>query len=160
VIFHSLPSIGTMTFDVNNFLSAHPALVNELAGHALAHTFYSYIRRNRGGLSRRQIRKEMNRKHRWFVDNILMYNKRLHDKNRAVAVEDARSRIIARRKKLEKEALMLQRSTLQKDQDDSIKWRNAVSLREKGSEMRGRIDARRLRARSRWLSVTKSGTAG
>jgi hypothetical protein len=154
-----MPSIGTMTFDVNNFLSAHPALANEVAGHALAHAFYSYIRRgNRGGLSRRQIRKELNRKHRRFVDNILMYNKRLHDKNRAIAVEDARSRIIARRKKLEKEALLLQRSTLQKDQNDSVKWRNAVSLREKGSELRGRIDARRLRARSRWLTITKSET--
>ncbi len=150
--------MGVMTFDVSNFLNAHPLLVQDVAGHSLAHALYSHVRRGRHGrANRRQLRKEVNRKRRWFVDNIIMHHKRLHDRNRATVVFDVRSRVLARRKELEKNPLSLQKSsTAQQDHSDSHKWRNAVSLKDRGAEMRGRADAKRLRARSRWLSVMGS----
>lgn len=140
--------------DASNFFSAHPMLVYEVAGHALAHALYSYARRGRNGkLNRREMRKEFNRKRRYFINNIMLQHKRIHKRNREVVVENARSAAIARRKGLEKGA---QSSMLAKEQDASLKWRNAVSLRDKGAELRGRVDARRLRARSRWLTVMKA----
>lgn len=160
MIFAGLPQIGVLTLDVTNFLSAHPALVNDIAGHALAHALYSHMRRGRRpGMSRRQIRKNSNRQRRWFVDNIIMHHKRIHDRNRQLAVDNARSRAIARRDALKREALPLsiQKLTAPKPaQDESLKWRNAVSLRQKGEELRGRADARKLRARSRWLAISET----
>lgn len=145
-------AIGAITFDASSFLSAHPALINEVGGHVLAQALYSYSRRSRRhGINRRQMRKASNRKRRWFVDNIIMHHKRLHDRNREAVVSNARSRVLARRKALEKSAPM-NSMTPQKNQD-SMKWRNAVNLKEKGIEMRGRTDARKLRARSRWLTA-------
>jgi hypothetical protein len=147
-----------MTLDVSSFLGTHPSLINEIGGHALAHALYSYMRRSRRrGISRRQMRKLSNRKRRWFVDNIIMHHKRLHDRNREIVVGNARSRVLARRKALEKRTAPMSSPELQKDRE-SMKWRNAVSLKEKAVELRGRADARKLRARSRWLSAIGSST--
>jgi hypothetical protein len=153
-----MPSIGTLTLDFGNFLSLHPALINEVAGHALAHALYSHIRRaGRGRISRRQARKMSNRKRRWFVDNIIMHHKRLHDRNRELLISNARTRALARRKAQEKQPPIGGASpTLQKDRDQPTKWRDTVSLKQKGAYLRGRSDARRLRARSRWLTVAAS----
>ena len=157
--FLVIPSIGTLAFDASTFLSAHPGLVHEIAGHSLAHVLYSYIKRSgkRHGLSRREIRKATNRRRRWFVDNIIMHHKRLHDHSRKILVSNARSRAIARRDAGKKENLSLQKSSdLQKNQNAEMKWCNSVSLKDKGIQLRGRIDAERKRARSRWLSLAES----
>ena len=152
-----MPSVGSLTLDFGNFLSLHPALINDVAGHALAHALYSHIRRaGRGRISRRQARKMSNRKRRWFVDNIIMHHKRLHDRNRELLISNARTRALARRKAQEKQPPMGASPTLQKDRDQPIKWRDTVSLKQKGADLRGRSDARRLRARSRWLTVAAS----
>lgn len=154
----ALPSIAGVTLDVSTFLSAHPALINEVGGHALAQALYSYMRRSRRrGVSRREMRKLSNRKRRWFVDNIIMHHKRLHDRNREIVVGDARSRVLARRKAMEKRAAPMSTPELQKDRE-SMKWRNAVSLKDKAVELRGRADARKLRARSRWISAIGGST--
>ncbi len=152
-----MPSIGSLMLDFGNFLSLHPALINEVVGHALAHQLYSHIRRaGRGRVSRRQARKMSNRKRRWFVDNIIMHHKRLHDRNRELLISNARTRALARRKAQEKQPPMGASPTLQKDRDQPIKWRDTVSLKQRGADLRGRSDARKLRARSRWLTVAAS----
>ena len=152
--FILLPAVGSLTFNIGNFIAAHPGLINEIAGHALAHALYSHIRRgSRGGISRRESRKSMNRRRRWFVDNIILHHKRLHDRNRAVVISNARTRALAKRKVPERNPLSLQASSLQHDRDGGTKWRNAVNLKERGVSLRGTTDSKRLRARSRWLSV-------
>ena len=152
--FISLP-IGTLTLDVTSLIAAHPGLIYDIGGHALAHALYSHIRRrHHSGLSRREMRKTANRKRRWFVDNIIMHHKRLHDRNRAVLISNARSRALAMRNTVKKEPLSPQQeNSLHRDQDPKMKWRNAINLKEKGKELRGRSDARRLRARSKWLTI-------
>lgn len=149
----SLPSVGPITLDASNFLTAHPHLIYDVAGHALAHSLYSHLRQHRGrGMSRRQLRKALTRKRRWFVDNIIMHHRRLHERNRKTIVNNARARVLARLKDEKKRELTQIQPTVERSAE-SVKWRNAVSLREKGSEIRGRIDSRRARARSRWLTV-------
>jgi len=117
---------------------------------------HSFARRSRRrkGLSRREMRKSSNRKRRWFVDNIVMHHKRLHDRNRAIVVSNARSRALAKRESLKKNSPSLQKqspSFMERHRDNSPQSQN--DLREKAKSLRGRVDARRLRARSRWLSV-------
>ncbi len=140
----------------SNFVTLHPELISELAGHALVHDLYSHMHSNRKtGLSRRLRRKNANIRRRWFVDNIILHHKRLHDKNRELAVVKAREQAIARRDALKKkQELALERAkNPQKEQER--KWRELVELREKSSSIRGRIDTRRMRARSRWLSISE-----
>ncbi len=146
-----------MTLDASSLLRSNPALVQELAGHALAHVLYSHVRRvvSRRGLSRREIRKISNRKRRRFVDNIIMHHKRLHDKNRQSIIINARSRALARKNQAKKDgALMASRTPESKAPDMRSKY--APTLKERGEKLRGRVDARRLRARSRWLTVMQS----
>ncbi|OFW80885.1 MAG: hypothetical protein A2887_02580 [Alphaproteobacteria bacterium RIFCSPLOWO2_01_FULL_40_26] len=146
--------IGSLTFDIGNLLTSNPALIHEIAGHALAHILYSHIRHRRHGLNRREIRKLINRRRRRFVDNIIMHHKRLHDRNRAIVITNARKRALAKREKAQKESSILQRGmSLQRNTDKPFKWQDAISLKEKGAKLRGHIDSRKLRARSRWLSV-------
>lgn len=152
-----MPSVGTMTLDASSLLRAHPALVQELAGHALAHVLYAQVRRvvGRRGLSRREIRKISNRKRRRFVDNIIMHHKRLHDKNRQSIISNARSRALARKNQVKKDtALMSSRTPESKAPDMRSKYSSTV--KERGERLRGRVDARRLRARSRWLTVMQT----
>lgn len=138
-----------------NFISLHPELLSELAGHALAHSMYSHIRGGKKiGLSRRARRKAANTRRRWFVDNIVLHHKRLHDKNRELAVSKVREQALAKRDALKKQSLSLQTSTPQKD--EARKWRDRAELKERASLVRGRVDSRRLRARSRWMEVTEA----
>lgn len=157
--FISLPKVGTLTYDVGNFLSANPALIHEVAGHALAHALYSHIRRGgrSRGLSRRVARKTANRKRRWFVDNIIMHHKRLHDRNRELVITNARTRALNRRKELEKKSKPVMTPTLQHSREQSQLWRNKIDLKSKGEVLRDRAKARKLRAESRWASVMRSG---
>lgn len=153
----SLPSIGNLTLDITNFLTANPFLARQVGGHALSHMLYSYIRRSArsAGLSRRQARKMSNRKRRWFVDNIVMHHKRLHDRNREMIVSNARSRIIAKREAMKKKAAAL-KDQPQKDRDEKMKWRSSADVKNRGQTIRERIDNRKLRARSRWQAVTET----
>lgn len=101
------------------------------------------------------MRKAANRKRRWFVDNIIMHHKRLHDRNRAIVVSNARTRALAKRDSVKKESPTLARShtqTLQRERE-MPKQNSGPSLRERARSLRGRVDSRRLRARSRWLTV-------
>ncbi len=144
-----------MTLDVSSFIGAHPGLVNELGGHALAHALYSYVRHGGRSGNRRQMRKLANMKHRWFVDNIIMHHRRIHERNREIVIGNVRSRVLAKRDAIKKQPPHLQKS-LMNGQNEQTRWRDAATdLKQKGMELRGRVDAKRLRARSRWLSLAE-----
>lgn len=153
--FISLPNIATLTLDATNFLQANPFLIQDFASDTLSHALHSYARRSRRkGLSRRQLRKSSNRKRRRFVDNIVMHHKRLHDRNRAIVVSNARSRALAKREALKRNPTSLQKQSptfAQRARDNSPQSQS--SLRERAKSLRGSVDARRLRTRSRWLST-------
>ncbi len=128
-------------------------MIHEIAGHSLAHALYSYIRHHkRPGISVAQRRRIANRKRRWFVDNIIMHHKRLHDRNRELIISNVRSKIINKRNFLQKPSSNLNQA-LTKD-DFQKKWRDKPDIKERGSALRGRVDTRKLRARSRWLSIS------
>jgi Uri superfamily endonuclease len=157
VFLLSLPSIGTMTLNVSNFIALHPGLVNEVGGHALAHVLYSYVRRAGRGGNRRQMRKLSNRRRRWFVDNIIMHHRRLHERNREIVVSNVRSRVLAKRDAMKKQQHPQLQQSLKKDQNDQTRWRNSkVDLKQKGLAIRGRVDSKMLRARSRWMTLSNA----
>ncbi len=150
-----LAAIGLPSVDIVSFLHAHPGLVHEVAGHAVAHSMYSFVRRASRGASRRQTRRDMNRRRRWFVDNIIMHHKRLHDRNRELIVNNVRAKVLAKKQAAQKNSLSVE--SKQKSQDQSTKWRDRnPSVKERSVALRGMVDARRLRARSRWLSIANS----
>jgi len=155
VLFFSLPpSIGALSMTASGFVGAHPELIRHLAEHVLVHSVYSHIRGGRKvGAPRRQRRKIANRRRRWFVDNIIMHHKRLHDKNRQSAVDDIRKKALEKREALKKKPQSLQQALTSKD--DSTKWRDRTNgFKERSMSMRDRVDSRRLRARSRWASIS------
>jgi len=158
VTLKGLPSVGNMTIDVGNFLVTHPSLIHQVAGHALAHTLYSYVRHSRKrGFSRRQMRKSSNRKRRWFVDNIIMHHRRLHNRNRELIIGNARSKVVARHE-AKKKALALSHQRLQKDQKPT-QWRDMAQaqVKERGSLLRNRVEARKTRAQQRWMTIKPKG---
>ena len=124
-------------------------MAQHLVGHEMLHVFFSLIRGPRKSrLSRARRRKLTNRRCRWFTDNIIMHHKRLHDRNREVVISSVRTRVLA--KKLA--------AATPDAKPNPRKWRDRVDTRDRGRSIRGRIDARRSRARSRWLSVSASAT--
>lgn len=118
-------------------------LAQDLISHEIMHVFFSLIRGPRKSrMTRAQRRKMMNRRGRWFTDNVIMHHKRLHDRNREVAVSSVRARVLAKK------------AASKPDSPSPTKWRDRVDTKDRGLNIRGRIDARRARARSRWLSVS------
>ncbi len=153
----SLPtSISTLSLsNASQFLGAHPALVHSVAEHALVHSFFSIVRKGRGKgkrISRAQRRKLTNRRRRWFVDNIVMHHKRLHDKNRQNAIDSIRKKALEKREALKKRTPTFKEALLLDREGPSI-WRDKVNLKERSSSARDRIKMRELRAKSRWASL-------
>ncbi len=147
--------LGATALELGSYLKGHQVLVNEIAGHGLAHALHSYARRSRRrGLSRRKARKASNMKRRWFVDNIIMHHKRLHDRNRENVISDIRSKVLAKKKEQEKKALSTPALSPQRPTPEREKWRS--NLKEKAVMLRGRTDTRKLRARSRWLTLSST----
>ena len=141
-----------MTLDVGNFLAGNPAVVREVGGYALAHVLYTYARRKGSGRSnRRQIRKSSNRKRRWFVDNIIMHHKRLHDRNREIVVGNVRARVMARKQAERK--ILPKPSTTSLRRDSGTRWREMVELKDRGNDLRNRVKAKQIRAKHRWVSL-------
>ncbi len=104
-------------------------------------------------------RKNANIRRRWFVDNIILHHKRLHDKNRELAVNKARDMAIARREAAKKrQDLALQRAR-EPQVDQERRWRDMARNKGRASTIRERLDSRRLRAQSRWSSVTEENNA-
>lgn len=140
--FVSLANFNAISLASSGLMNS--PLVHHLVGHEILHVFFSLVRGSRKSrLTRAQRRKLMNRRRRWFTDNIIMHHKRLHDRNREIVVSSARTRVLTKK---------LAAST--PDAAPERKWRDRVDTRDRGRTIRGRIDARRMRARSRWLSVS------
>lgn len=147
-------SAAPITLGVENFLHAHPELIQEIGGHALMHVFFSYARsRRRRGVNRRKMRKASNMKRRWFVDNIIMHHRRLHAQNRQLIVSNARQRALQKKKGLQ--LSQEQQSFVRQQQKRNPEQGSKQDFRTRIEKMRGRVDDRRARARSRWLTVTK-----
>jgi hypothetical protein len=145
------PVVGNISLVQNLTASAllNSPLVHELIGHKAFEVLCSLLKGTRGKrLTRAQRRKLLNRRRRWFVDNIIMHHKRLHDRNREIVISSARDRVMLKRLGANIRKPM--------DQNSPTKWRDRVDGRDRGLSIRGRIDARRARARSRWLSVAGS----
>ncbi len=160
-MFLPLPIIGSIAFSPTALIASHPMIAYELAGHTIGHILYGFIKRNRKrrGLSRAQMRKMTNRRRRQFVDNIIMHHQRLAKMNRQTIVGNARERAMARREKTQRKADMKKDQTFEKQQESRKKWQGGVSLKERGQKIRGTIDARRTRARSRWLTIVAEKSA-
>ena len=154
-MFLPLPIIGSIAFSPSALIASHPMIAYELAGHTIGHILYGFIKRNRKrrGLSRAQMRKMTNRRRRQFVDNIIMHHQRLAKMNRQTIVGNARERAMARREKTQRKVDLHKDQTFEKEQEARKKWQGGVSLKERGQKIRGTIDARRTRARSRWLTI-------
>jgi len=143
VDFISLANINTISLASSGLINS--PLAHHLISHEIMHVFFSFVRGPRKArLSRLQKRKMANRRRRWFTDNIIMHHKRLHDRNREIVVASAKTRALAKKLTAGQKA---------PQPESSRKWRDRVDTKDRGQTIRGRIDARRSRARSRWLSV-------
>ncbi len=111
-----------------------------------AHALISLIRKSKGKkLSRSQRRKFFNKRRRWFTDNIIMHHRRIHEKNRHLVL-NPQQEVVKKQKK--KRKLNLQR------RDKKTKEHNQKEIIHRGLVLKGRVDAKRLKARSRWLTVS------
>jgi hypothetical protein len=97
------------------------------------------------GLTKAQRKKLARRRYRMFVDNIIMHHKRLHDKNREITINLAKAKTVVKPREQKLQSILTK--------DNQTRWRDQTSARERTLKLRGRVDARRLRARSRWVSV-------
>ncbi len=147
--FISLANINAINLASSGLINS--PLSHHLVGHEILHVFYSVARGPRKlGLSRSKRRKLANRRRRRFTDNIVMHHKRLHDRNREIVISSAKTRALA------KKLAAKQPSSA----PDVRKWRDKVGgIKDRGAMIRGRVDARRMRARSRWLSVASTSQA-
>ncbi len=158
-MFFSVANIGSIAFSPGAFMASHPMIAYELIGHSMGHILFGFLKRNRRkrGFSRSQMRKTVNRRRRQFVDNIIMHHQRLANINRQIIVSNARERALAKKEKFrtqsETRSSFMRTPESSRNQDAKKRWQGGLSLKERGQKMRGMIDARRTRARSRWLTI-------
>ncbi len=142
-------SLQIIKLDYKEFIRAHPSLIQDVATYSLAGILYSRTRISRLTRScRRKLRKLRNRKHRWFVDNIIMHHKRMCDHN--TSLYKKRKKILDEEKQRK---LKLKNKNRENSIDDSFKWRNSTTNKERSSEIRQRIQAKKIRAMSRWATL-------
>ena len=136
-----------------SLLALQPTLLQDLAIHGFEHVIRRLLKgtKRKRGLSRAENRKLTNRKRRWFVDNIIMHHRRLQEINRQKIVSSARERALLRKKNLLNNSL--QRTKPKAKPEINRTWQNGLSMRDKGVKIRGSVDTRKIRARSRWLSA-------
>lgn len=97
-------------------------------------------------LSKAQRKKIAGRRRRRFVDNIIMHHKRLHDRNRQITID------LVRKKNEQKE----QDRKKRKEQDitkERNKWRDKYAKNGRALEIKERINARRIKAKSNWTAM-------
>lgn len=136
-----------------SLLTLQPTLLQDLAIHGFEHVIRRLLKgtKRKRGLSRAQQRKLVNRKRRWFVDNIIMHHRRLQEINRQKIVSSARERALARKKNLLNNSL--QRIKPKSKPEINRTWQNGLSMRDRGVKIKGTVDTRKIRARSRWLTA-------
>jgi hypothetical protein len=89
-----------------------------------------------------------------FVDNIIMHHKRIHDKNREIAVSNAKAIALGKYKAKEGRP----KTSMSPRHREINKWRDKFDSKQDILVVRGRIATRRMRARSRWVSVVNEKT--
>ena len=118
--------------------------------------FLSIFNFAKKGLTKAQRKKLARRRYRMFVDNIIMHHKRIHDRNREIAVNNAKALT-----KKEKPREGKPRTVISPRRSQN-KWRGKFDSRQNISLVRERIASRRMRAESRWktiISQRREGTA-
>ena len=137
-----------------SLLALQPTLLQDLTIHGFEHVIRRLLKgtKRKRGLSRAEQRKLINRKKRWFVDNIIMHHRRLQEINRQKLISSTRERALARKKNLLNNSL--QKSKPKAKPEINRTWQNGLSMRDRGLKIRGSIDTRKIRVRSRWLNVT------
>lgn len=126
---------------------ARSPLTKYLVKSGSVNALFSLIRKKskKGKFSRKSRRRYLSQRKRWFTDNIIMHHRRLHKKNRDIVLEiEPQKRVKTKLKRKKKEL---------KSKERERKWRDKKDIRQRSAILRGRIDARRLKARSKWLSV-------
>ncbi|MBL6665039.1 MAG: hypothetical protein ISQ34_04255 [Rickettsiales bacterium] len=150
--FISLP-MGSLTLDKNNLLRG------DAARFAVSSLLYSKIYRSarRSGHSRSKARKLANRRRRYFVDNIIMHHKRIHDHNRKLVVSSARDRAVARKKEMEHAVRNKElKKTAQKSRYEHQRWTQKPDIKARSMEIRNRLQTKRARTDSRWAALIES----
>lgn len=97
-----------------------------------------------GKMTKAQRKKITRRRFRMFVDNIIMHHKRLHDKNRDIPI------------KAEKERLKTQNKKKTLDKKDQNKWRKKYAKDNRAKKIKERINARRIRSKSKWTAIIEN----
>ncbi len=97
-------------------------------------------------MSKAKRKKIARRRFRMFVDNIIMHHKRLHDRNREITINLARRKMLQKDedRKKSKKALALKNKN---------KWRDKYAKHSRAVELKERINARRIRAKSSWAAL-------
>ena len=151
--FFLLHTGANLALGKTSLLALQPTLLQDLAIHGFEHVIRRLLKgtKRKRGLSRAENRKLINRKKRWFVDNIIMHHRRLQEINRQKIVSSARERALLRKKNLLNSSL--QRTKPKAKPEINRTWQNGLSMRDKGAKIRGSVDTRKIRARSRWLSA-------
>ena len=151
--FFLLHTGANLALGKTSLLALQPTLLQDLAIHGFEHVIRRLLKgtKRKRGLSRAENRKLINRKRRWFVDNIIMHHRRLQEINRQKIVSSARERALLRKKNLLNSSL--QRTKPKAKPEINRTWQNGLSMRDKGAKIRGSVDTRKIRARSRWLSA-------
>lgn len=145
-------NLTKLKIDVRRLLKLNPNLLNDIAGYSLIRLQYSRSRIPRlSRFEKRQLRKIRNARRRWFVDNIIMHHKRIHDQNNKLKLDKSKENIkLNKNPKINRGNISL----ISKSRNDCCEnWQNNLLLKERGRKIRGRIDSRKIRARSRWVSI-------
>lgn len=146
-------SISRLSLDIKRLLKEHPRLIDEIASYSLIRLLYSRSRIPRlNRFNKRQLRKLRNSRRRWFVDNIIMHHRRIHDKQDKL-IKSRQINNLAKNKDESRNKKIITYNPRKKDFNCKNSWQENYLLKERGQKIRGRIDARRLRARSRWVSI-------
>lgn len=115
--------------------------------------FLSIFNSAKKGLTKAQRKKLARRRYRMFVDNIIMHHKRIHDRNRELAVNNAK--LLSKDKSKEGKP-----RTVMSPRRPDRKWRDKFNSRQNISLVRERIDSRRIRAESRWKTIIRERREG
>lgn len=159
MLYLTLPStIHALSIYLANVITANPVIVREIGTHMLLHSMRHHARVprgmsrvNRGNLRLR--RRAVNQRHRWFVDNIIMHHRRLHEKNRQIAINNSRNSSLLVSKKPNDPLNLNRREPLTQQKN----WGQRVIIQNGTQDLRNRIESRRIRAKTRWLTIEKHG---
>ena len=81
-----------------------------------------------------------------------MHHKRMHDKDRDLVINKAKERLNERKKQVKSKTKSLKYID-NGSKEQRPNWQQTVLIQNRGSDIRGRIQTKKIRARTRWASV-------